>query len=170
MEVFPFMKKFRLVLAVIIILAILSGCSSKKEPEQQNSGLEPLPEIPTYEGTSVAGSPFVGAFKCSWSALEHSSTDDPSWEGRISTFTCKEDGSFILVFNSLEETGTVSVSGTVSVKDDIATCTIKERSADSYLGSDIETFQLKLIDENELRYKGDQQGLVADRDIFTKEG
>ena len=164
------MKKFRLLLSVLLVLVMLSGCSSKQEPEQPSGVLEPLPEIPTYEGTSVADSPFVGAFKCSWSALEHSSTDDPSWEGRISTFTCKEDGSFILVFNSLEETGTVSVSGTITVKDDIATCTITNRTSDSYLGSGLETFQLKLIDENELRYKGEQQGLVADRDIFTKEG
>ena len=166
------MKNIRVMLSVLIVLVlvILSGCSSKQEPDQQENSLEPLPEIPTYEGTSVADSPFVGSFKCSWSALEHSSTDDPSWEGRISTFVCNKDGTFTLVFNSLEDTGSVSVSGSIDVKDDIATCTIKERSSSSYLGSDLESFQLKLINENELRYKGDQQGLVADRDIFTKEG
>ena len=166
------MKKNHVMLSVllILILVILPSCSSKQESNQPENGLEPIPEIPTYEGTSVADSPFVGSFKCSWSALEHSSTDDPSWEGRISTFVCNEDGTFILMFNSLEDIGSVSVSGTIDVKDDIATCTIKERSSTSYLGSDLDSFQLKLINENELRYKGDQQGLVADRDIFTKEG
>ena len=164
------MKKYRLVLAVLLVLVLLAGCAKKEEPEQTDSGLEPLPEIPTYEGTSVADSPFVGAFKCSWSALEHSSTDDSSWEGRISTLVCKEDGTFTLVFDSLEENGMVSVSGKFTVKDDVATCTITEHSSDSYLGSDLASFQLKLEDENEIRYKGEQQGLVADRDIFSREG
>lgn len=165
------MRKFRLIISVLFIVIMLTACGAKQEePEQNPGGLEPLPEIPTYEGTSVADSPFVGTFRCSWSALEHSSTDDSSWEGRTSSFVCKEDGTFILVFDSLEETGMVSVSGTVTVDNDTATCTIEKRSSDGYLGSDLASFQLKLIDENELRYKGEQQGLVADRDIFSKEG
>lgn len=164
------MRKISLIISILLVIVLLAGCGAEEEPEQNPGGLEPLPEVPAYEGTSVADSPFVGIFRCSWSALEHSSTDDSSWDGRISYFTCYEDGTFILAFDSLEETGMVTVKGTVSVKDDVATCTIKERSADNYLGADLESFQLKLIDENELRYKGEQQGTVADRDIFSKEG
>ena len=47
---------------------------------------------------------------------------------------------------------------------------MKERTGENYLGAELEEFRLNLIDEKELRYKGEQQGLVADRDIFSKEG
>lgn len=164
------MKKIQVILSLLFIL-LLSSCGTQQEPENPNNNtLEPLPEIHTYEGNSVSDSPFVGSFKCSWSALEHSSTDDESWEGRTSSLVCKEDGTFTLTFDSLESFGMVSVSGTFTVDNDTASCTVTERSADSYLGSELEGFQLKLIDESELRYKGEQQGLVADRDIFSKEG
>ena len=61
-----------------------------------------------------------------------------------------------------------TVSGTVAVKDDVATCTVTGRSIDRFFGSDVESFTLVLIDSNELRYRGDQQGMVGDRDIFSR--
>ena len=64
----------------------------------------------------------------------------------------------------------MTVKGTFTVDNDTATFTIKERTAEDYLGSSLETFEMKAIDGEELRYRGGQQGLVADRDIFSKRG
>lgn len=164
------MKKFRLIASILLVMLLFTACGAKTGTPEDNNTLEPLPEIPTYEGTSVADSPFVGSYRCIWSALEHSSTDDPSWEGRVSSLVCNADGTFTLTFDSLEEAGMVTVSGTYKVENDTATCTVKERTGENYLGVELEEFRLNLIDEKELRYKGEQQGLVADRDIFSKEG
>ncbi len=164
------MKMTRLLCILLLLVLILSGCGTSEPEQPEDNEFVPLPEIYTHEGSSIKDSPFVGTFFCSWSALEHSGTDDPSWEGRISTLACSEDGSFVLSFDSLSSAGTVTVKGTFTVDNDTATFTVKERSAEEYLGSALETFEMKVIDSEELRYRGGQQGLVADRDIFSKRG
>ena len=58
---------------------------------------------------------------------------------------------------------------TVAVKDDTATCIVESRSTDDFLGNDVEDFNLVLIDKDNMRYRGEQQGLVGDRDIFTRD-
>ena len=40
---------------------------------------------------------------------------------------------------------------------------------EDFLGSDVEEFSLVLINKDEMRYRGDQQGLVGDRDVFSRE-
>lgn len=164
------MKMTRLLSILLLLSLILSGCGASETEQPEDDVLVPLPEIYTHEGSSIKDSPFVGTFSCSWSALEHSGTDDPSWDGRISTLVCSDDGSFVLSFDSLSSAGTVTVKGTFTVDNDTATFTIKERTAEEYLGSSLETFEMKAIDGEELRYRGGQQGLVADRDIFSKRG
>ena len=148
----------------------LASCGKKSESTEGGS-LEPIPTAPTHTGKSVKGSPFVGTFLCSWSSVEHSSTDDDSWSGRISEIEIKDDGTFTMTFDSLSEGEDIvkaTVSGTLTVKDDTATCTVKERSSDNFLGSDVETFTLVLMNEDEFRYRGDQQGMVGDRDVFSR--
>lgn len=164
------MNKRNLLLILLLCLAVCL-CSCGKAKDESDGKLEPIPTIPSYSGSSVKDSPFVGSFYCSWSSVDHSPTDDSSWEGRISELTVREDGRFSLTFDSLSGGNNVvkaTVTGTLTVKDDVATCTIKERSMESFLGSDVETFTLVLIDTDELRYRGDQQGLVGDRDIFSR--
>ena len=164
------MVRTRLLCLVLLAVLLLAGCAGKPQDTPEEEVLPPLPEIPVHEGTSIADSPFVGSFHCSWSALEHSGTEDPSWEGRISSLICVEDDTFVLSFDSLSEAGTVTVSGTFTVENDTAVCTVKNRTAENYLGSELETFELKVLNEKEVRYRGEQQGLVADRDIFSREG
>lgn len=168
--------RIRKLLAFFLITAMvvcLASCGSKKQ-DDPNSGmnLDPIPSTPAHSGKAVKGSPFVGSFSCTWSSVEHSPTDDPSWEGRISTLRIDEDGTFTLVFDSLSDGAKVimaTVTGTVTVKDDTATCTVTSRSTEDFLGSDVEEFSLVLIDQDEMRYRGDQQGLVGDRDVFTRQ-
>jgi len=162
-------KLLSLVFLLIIVPSVLSSCGAGKE-EPDPSSLEPIPSEPVYVGDDLKDSPFVGDFSCTWSSVEHSSTDDPSWAGRISQLHIGEDGSFTLTFDSLAEGRTVmvSVSGKVTVKDDTATCAVNERTSDDFLGNDIESFTLVLLDTDELRYRGEQMGMVGDRDIFTR--
>ena len=164
------MKMTRLMSIFLLLVLILSGCGTSETEQPDDDVLAPLPEIYTHEGSSIKDSPFVGSFYCSWSALEHSGTDDPSWEDRISTLACSDDGSFVLTFDSLSSSGKVTVRGSFTVDNDTAVFTITERSAEEYLGASLESFEMKAIDGEELRYRGGQQGLVADRDIFSKRG
>lgn len=168
--------KFRKLLALILITVMafsLASCGRKKQDDTDpGMDLEPIPSTPAYSGKSVKGSPFVGSFSCTWSSVEHSPTDDQSWDGRISKLTVGEDGKFTLVFDSLSDGNKVvlaTITGTVTVKDDTATCKVESRSTDAFLGSDTEDFTLVLIDKDNMRYRGEQQGLVGDRDIFTRD-
>lgn len=155
---------------LLCLVVCLASCG-KNNNDGSDGKLEPIPTVPSYSGNTVKGSPFVGSFHCSWSSVDHSPTDDSSWEGRISELNILEDGTFSMTFDSLAGGNTVikaTVSGTVAVKDDVATCTVTGRSIDRFFGSDVESFTLVLIDSNELRYRGDQQGMVGDRDIFSR--
>lgn len=167
------LKKLICLLSVLLLVVLLVSCGkNKKTEEDEEIVLEPIPTTPTYSGKNLGESPFVGSFSCSWSALDHSSTDDDSWNGRLSTLVIKEDGTFSLRFDSLSGSSDVimtSVTGTVSVRDDRAECVIKERGSDDFLGSDVETFSLVLIDSNEFRFFGDQIGTVTNRDIFSRD-
>lgn len=166
-------RKLVILLLITAMLFSLTACGKKKD-DDPNSGmdLEPIPSTPAHSGKTVKDSPFVGNFSCTWSSVEHSPTDDQSWEGRISKLSIKEDGTFTLVFDSLSDGAKVvmaTVAGTVTVKDDTATCTVTSRSSEDFLGSDVEEFSLVLMDQDEMRYRGDQQGLVGDRDVFSRE-
>ena len=166
------LKKLFCLLGILLLIGSLVSCGKKKEEDEDDIVLEPIPTVPTYTGKSLKDSPFVGSFSCSWSSLDHSSTDDDSWKGRVSTLVINEDGSFSLRFDSLADSSTVvmtSVTGTVTVKDDTAECVIKQRDLDDFLGSDVGSFSLTLIDSDEIRYFGEQMGMVANRDIFSRD-
>ena len=165
-------RKLLIFLLITAMLCSLSACGKKQEDPNPGMDLDPIPSTPAHTGKTVKGSPFVGSFSCTWSSVEHSPTDDQSWEGRISKLTIEEDGTFTLVFDSLSDGAKVvmaTVTGTVTVKDDTATCTVTSRSTEDFLGSDVEEFSLVLMDQDEMRYRGDQQGLVGDRDVFTRQ-
>lgn len=165
-------RKLLIFLLITAMLCFLSACSKKQEDPNSGTDLDPIPSTPAHTGKTIKGSPFIGSFSCTWSSVEHSPTDDQSWEGRISKLTIEEDGTFTLVFDSLSDGTKVvmaTVTGTVTVKDDTATCTVTSRSTEDFLGSDVEEFSLVLMDQDEMRYRGDQQGLVGDRDVFTRQ-
>lgn len=165
-------RKLLIFLLITAMLCFLSACGKKQEDPNSGTDLDPIPSTPAHTGKTVKGSPFVGSFSCTWSSVEHSPTDDQSWEGRISKLTIEEDGTFTLVFDSLSDGTKVvmaTVTGTVTVKDDTAICTVTSRSTEDFLGSDVEEFSLVLMDQDEMRYRGDQQGLVGDRDVFTRQ-
>ncbi len=165
-------RKLLIFLLITAMLCSLSACGKKQEDPNSGMDLDPIPSTPAHTGKAVKGSPFVGSFSCTWSSVEHSPTDDQSWEGRISKLTIEEDGTFTLVFDSLSDGAKVvmaTVTGTVTVNDDTATCTVTSRSTEDFLGSDVEEFSLVLMDKDEMRYRGDQQGLVGDRDVFSRE-
>lgn len=164
------MKRLTAICFLLILALSLVACGQKEKEEEPSYELEPLPTIPTYEGTDIADSPFVGEFTCTWSGLEHSSTEDTSWEGRISSLTCNADGTFVLTFNGMDDVGYVQVSGSFKVENDEAFCTVEARDKTGYLGEELTTFSLELIDEDEMRYRGEQQGYVADRDVFARVG
>ena len=157
---------------VLLLAAALASCGKNSSgDDEEKIVLEPIPTAPSHSGKDIKGSPYVGNFTCSWSSVEHSPTDDPSWEGRTSTLTINEDGTFSLTFDSLipgDSVTMATVTGTVKVSDDTAECTVEERNRENYLGSDVASFSLSLISSDELRYKGDQQGLVGNRDIFSR--
>jgi hypothetical protein len=165
-------KKIICLFFVLLLMISLVSCGKNKHTEEDEEiVLEPIPSTPAYSGKNLKESPFVGSFSCSWSALDHSSTDDDSWHGRISVLEIKEDGTFSLRFDSLSGGADVvmtTVSGTVSVRDDRAECVIKDRDSEDFLGSDVVSFSLVLIDTDELRFFGDQIGAVVNRDIFTR--
>ena len=165
-------RKLLILILITILLFSLASCGKKKQDDPDpGMDLEPIPSTPTHSGKSVKGSPFVGSFSCTWSSVEHSPTDDQSWEGRISTLSIEENGTFTMTFDSLSDGTKVvmaTVTGSVTVKDDTAACTVETRSTDDFLGSDVEDFTLVLIDSDNMRYRGDQQGMVGDRDIFTR--
>ncbi|MBR4929151.1 MAG: hypothetical protein IKZ63_06585 [Oscillospiraceae bacterium] len=167
-----YLKKILCLLSTLLLIFCLSSCGKKKQPEDDDEIiLEPIPSSPAYSGKDLKDSPFVGSFSCSWSALDHSSTDDDSWHGRISVLEIKEDGTFSLRFDSLSGGADIvmtSVSGTVSVRDDRAECVIKGRDSEDFLGSDVSSFSLVLIDTDELRFSGEQIGAVLNRDVFTR--
>ncbi|MBP0968990.1 MAG: hypothetical protein J5744_02490 [Oscillospiraceae bacterium] len=160
------------VVALLLVTLSLVSCGKKQDETGGKVVLEPVPTVPTHVGKDISESPFVGSFTCTWSSLERSTTDFDVWDGRRSTITINEDGTFSLSFDSLSSGNAVTlatVKGTVSVSDDTATCIVTDRSIDSYLGSDVNTFTLTLIDTDDFRYKGDQQGLVGNRDIFSRD-
>ena len=166
------MRKTVTVLLIAVFALCFAACGGKEGSEagQENELLAPLPANPVYEGSDIAGSPFVGSFYCSWSALYASSTEGAEWQGRESTLVITEDGSFTLSFDSMEDAGMVTVSGTLKVTDDTARCTVESRSGENYMGVETAEFSLQLINENELRYGGEQQGAAYARDIYTREG
>ena len=165
-------KKLFAVLLFAVFALCFAACGGKEGSEagQQSDLLAPLPADPVYQGSDIEGSPFVGSFRCSWSALYVSSTEGAEWQGRESTLVITEDGSFTLRFDSMETAGMVTVSGTLKVTDDTALCAVTARSGENYMGEELGEFSLQLINENELRYVGDQQGAACARDIYTREG
>ncbi|MEG1557827.1 MAG: hypothetical protein RR058_00200 [Oscillospiraceae bacterium] len=164
------MKKIYIILTVLLCLCALVSCGGKAEDKNGGEILQtPSADGPIYEGSNVEGSPFVGKFSNTYSALYASMASEAYPEGGIPHIECRADGTFSLFINpntSAEFCGLVEISGKFSVDGETAEFLIEKRGDGEYLGNDVTAFKMKLINENELRYYGDQIGCVHKNDIF----
>jgi len=156
-------------LALTFILA-LAGC---KEDPAESAVSERMPptvpiEGPAHEGTDIASSPFVGSFVNSYSGEYRSAAADVYKDADLPTLTINPDGSFVLTTYIFETSKTVEIRGTLAVDGETATLSVTSRSGDGFLGDDVETAALALLDKNEMKWRGEQIGSVSSGDIFTR--
>ncbi len=161
------MKK-SIALLLVLLLALSLGACKKQEADPAPA---PLPSIdgPLNESDDIAGSPFVGLFKNSYSALFKSAARDvyPEPNCPVPELRCEADGAFTFTVVSAVEEKSYVMTGSFTVDGDTATFTVAERQ-DSFFGDDVESFTMTLVSENELRYAGDQMESVAAGDIFER--
>lgn len=171
-----------LVLALALIIFLLvsgrlgpdAGTVDDPAGDDGGSGLgfEPIPPVddPVYGGDSVAGSPFVGGFKNTFSKLFNSSAEAAYIdEDKIPALNIDASGSFKLTINATE-LGMKTLTGTLRVSGDAATFSVAERSEAAFPGDDLAAFEFTfaLINENELRYSGPELGTLMSGDIFER--
>jgi len=147
---------------------ILSENTSSAETDLS----EFIPPInsPVFEGKDIKGSPFVGEFKNTYVALYFSDANDVfanKGSDAIPKITINEDGSFTLIINAYDA-GMVAVKGTVEVDGASALFTITAKPSVSYLGDDVNSFSLRLLDSDDLRYAGEQIGTITKGDLFSR--
>ena len=124
------------------------------------------------EGGGLAGSPFIGSFINSYVSLNASNADDvfkAPGAGDAPRLEIADDGGFTLVINAYEA-GMLAVRGTIAVSADEAVFTITERPSVGFFGDDAESFTMRIIDEDNMRYSGEQLGTITKGDLFTREG
>ena len=179
MRAFIYSGVIVLVITGIIAVIFASVSHSKNTPvfsEDTSSDdlslLESIPPInsPLFEGNDIKGSPFVGEFINSYVALYFSDAKDvfaAEGEDAIPKITINEDGTFILRLNAYDA-GIVAVKGTVEIDSTSAVFTITAKPSVSYLGDNVDSFSLRLLDSNDLRYSGEQIGTITKGDLFSR--
>ena len=133
---------------------------------------DPIPSInpSIYSGNHISDSPFVGRFTNTYVATNFSSADDVfsvDGKGSIPVLEINSDGSFILLVNAFE-IGMIEVKGTATVSDTVATFSVTTTSGTGFLGDDIKSFKMRLVDENNVKYDGEQIGTITSGDLFTR--
>lgn len=177
--------KFLCALLTALLLFACTSCRKSAEttepltPEQQT----PSPSVdgPLYEGTDLAGSPFVGTFASSYSALFASDADDvyvtitEAADGTLNktptdkpTLVCKSDGTFTLTVCDSIGGSWHTLNGTFTVSGETAEFTVAQGEYGDFIGADTQKFALKLTSKDDLRYWGDQIGTVYGGDVFTR--
>ena len=180
------MKKWIGALLALALCLALAACGEKEPPEVLSpEQQEPAPSIdgPVYEGSDVAGSPFVGAFVNAYSALFASDASDvyvritEREDGSLDKapldkpkLVCKEDGTFTLTVCTAVGEGYATLNGSFTVDGETAQCTVAQGDYGDFIGSDTQKFSLRLTDKDTVRYWGDQIGTVYGGDIFEREG
>ncbi|MDO4566037.1 MAG: hypothetical protein Q4B42_01780 [Oscillospiraceae bacterium] len=180
------MKRAPVIIMLLCLLFALCSCeraesaSATLTPEEAN----PSPEVdgPIYEGTELEGSPFVGVFENTYVALFASAAKDvfvvytQSEDGELTTtplgrvpqLECRADGTFSLTVNTLVDNAYATLNGSYTVEDEWAEFTVAAGEYGDFLGSDTQKFSARLLNEEEMRYWGDQIGSVTGGDIFTR--
>jgi len=171
-----------LILSLALLIAVLASKGKHAEtPTAPEAAAEKPPGSLTYQPvTSITGpvnesdslleSPFVGSFENSYVALSASDAKDifgGEIPGPPPVLTIEENGSFILTINA-NEAGMLAVKGSVSVDGDVAVFTIEAWPAIDFLGADADSFTMRLLDKDDLRYSGEQIGTITKGDVFTR--
>lgn len=176
--------------ALLLCLALFAGCKTQTEGEDANAQTPASPELsnpsvpvdgPVYTGTEIADSPYVGRFESSYSALFASDAADvyvqvvEQEDGTTSAepverpaLECRADGSFSLTVMTTLGGEYATLNGTFTVDGELAEFTVAQGNYGDFLGADTEKFSCRLLNENEIRYWGDQIGTVAGGDIFLR--
>ena len=187
------MKKNKLLAAaaaLLLCLALLAGCNSQTDGEDTKTESPTSPELsnpsvsvdgPVYSGTDIADSPYVGRFESSYSALFASDAADvyvqvvEQQDGTTATepverpvLECRADGSISLTVMTTLGGEYATLNGTFTVDGEHAEFTVAQGNYGDFLGADTEKFSCRLLNENEIRYWGDQIGTVAGGDIFLR--
>ena len=147
---------------------------SDNEEELPDSGVpySPIPSLmgPVNSGDDLLTSPFIGSFENSYVAFFSSEAGDIfgySQAGEPPRLMIDENGGFTLSINAYEA-GMLKVSGVVEVDGDIALFTIESKPVIDYFGSEVESFSMRLISEDDMRYSGDRLGTITKGDIFSR--
>ena len=159
------MKKLLCLLLVCVLL--LAGCGGKDAPAADDPGPAPAVDGLLHEGSDIAGSPFVGTFENSYSALFLSPAAAGVYDGALPTVTLKEDGTFVMTVVATADGAVHTLSGSFTVKDDVASLTVEAVDGEFY-GSDVKGFIFTLTTPTELRYSGDQMEAVSEGDLFER--
>lgn len=171
-------------LAISLTLLIVTLMSMKKNdesPQQQEINEQEIRGSITYDPiSSVLGqindtndlseSPFVGVFENSYVAFFSSDAKDIfgfTQAGEPPYLTISDEGEFTLVINAYE-VGMLAVRGRVAVDGDTAEFIIETKPAVDYFGSEIESFSMRLIGKNDMRYSGERLGTITKGDIFSR--
>jgi len=172
-----------LVIALALIIAVVASSETKEEmpkkvaalaPVQPSGSLEyqPVASItgPVNESGILADSPFIGKFENSYVALSSSEAKEifgSEIDGTPPVLVIGEDGGFMLTVNAYDA-GMLAVRGTVTVEGDTAVFSVETLPAVDFLGSDLVSFTMRLIDKDDMRYSGEQIGTITKGDIFTR--
>lgn len=176
-----FLTTVLLVIVLIVIICVLAGQHKKKT---QNSGdnaeqgllhddifmTDPIPSFnpSIYSGNKVKGSPFAGSFINSYVAASFSSAEEVFEDKeRIPQLRISDDGSFSLRFSSFE-IETIEIKGTLTVDDTLASFTVTSGSITGFLGDSVNTFNMRLVGTDDLKYEGEQIGTITGGDIFSR--
>ncbi len=126
----------------------------------------PSPDGPVYEGSDIAGSPFVGTFSLAYSAIYASNAEEVYADTTVPCVTCREDGTFTMTVNDIAGDGVFEVSGTFTVDGETALFTVDTGLPEAFASSD--TFSLTMRNDSTARYSGAQIATASEGDIFEK--
>lgn len=170
-------KRWLAVIVLLLCVMLMFHACGNQEPKQEEEidlvGNEPLPQIdgPLHEGTDIASSPFVGTFQNTYSALFASLTAEVFEDASdIPSLTCNADGTFEMKVTDYTTRAAHILSGTFTVDGEIATFTATNVGEIASVSGTSVTFTMQLINENEMKYGGDELDCVTKGDIFTRAG
>lgn len=179
---------FYAALAVLLCMLLLCGCGQKQTEEEQQTPSSPELSNPTtpidgpvYSGSNIADSPFVGRFENSYSAQFASNAEDvyviitENEDGTVSMspldlplLECRADGTFSLTVMTTVGGDYATLNGTFTVDGEYAEFTVAAGNYGDFLGADTEKFTCHLLNEDDIKYWGDQVGTVVGGDIFRR--
>ncbi len=158
-------NRWKAAVAAGLMVCLLCGCSLFGQKKEAGFViLDPVPPIdaPVYEGSDIAGSPFVGEFINTFCAIQASRADGVYIdEEHTPKLTCNADGTFVLtVVSDMVNHKMRDVKGTFTVDGETAEF-VPDGMPDA-------AFQAKMVNKDELRIVGEGVDSVTNGDIFGR--